>query len=602
MSNGVKGTITAKAPASDRPATAMGAEPGTPISIDWTQLIRRAVPLPLRRVAWRAVDMLPSIFQRRFRHTGEHRRWKMQQLYTRRPTPEATAPTVLFWIPGGMHLLLHVETAIAAALRLRGYNVHAIICDSPYKACVRREATDGVAVEDWRLLCPKCIASNRDVLDVMGIPYSSVGDFVPPDIRRELRAQAERCTPSNILDLSHKGLQLGRNVLSALTRYQQGSSAPVDPRILSEYAFSALVSAEAAGNALERFNPVRVLMSHAVYVDWGPALNAAISRGIPVTGWKASYLTARFFFRHVTDPDRIDFHNIHDRTWQARATSALTADEDDALQTFLDRRYRQRVNFDMRNLKEYTGETERFRARYGLEEGKPVWGIMAHINWDSVSDYSPMAYSSFNDWIIDTIDQASRVPGVQWLIKVHPAEMDYDPNNGVQRLIESRFPDLPVNVRIVPANEEISPLEFFDLLDGGVTVYGTSGLELALAGKPVILAGEAHYGGRGFTEDGLTVESYRMLLGRAGSIGPLDERQTRLARQYAYSLFIERQIPLPLVRDPLSPWWSLQHEKRELLIEGNDAFLDFICDRLIDGEDFIMDRDLVKRADSSPVA
>jgi hypothetical protein len=43
---------------------------------------------------------------------------------------------------------------------------------------------------------------------------------------------------------------------------------------------------------------------------------------------------------------------------------------------------------------------------------------------------------------------------------------------------------------MIPAEEEISPLEFFQLLDGGVSVYGTAGLELALQGKPVVLSGE----------------------------------------------------------------------------------------------------------------
>ncbi|MEJ7759158.1 MAG: hypothetical protein WKF55_06150 [Gemmatimonadaceae bacterium] len=571
-------------------------------SIDWARLFRRAAPLVVREAAWRAIDKLPLIAQRRFRHTGEHRRWKMQQLYEREARPRLAAPTVLFWIPGGMHLLLHVETAIAAALRLRGYNVHAIICDSPYRACVRREATDGMAIEDWRSICPRCIASNRDVLEVMGIPYSSVGDYVTMEVREQLRARAEQCSESNILELSHRGLLIGRNVLSAVTRYQQGASCSIDEQILREYAYSALVSAEAAAHVMDCFKPDRVLMSHAVYVDWGPALNAAISRGIPVIGWKASYLSARFFFRHVTDPERIDFHAVSDRSWQARASTPLTDEEDADLQTFLDRRYRQRVSFDMRNLQEYTGETDRFRAKYRLEKGKPVWGIMAHINWDSVSDYSPMAYRSFDEWIVDTVEQVSRIPEVQWLIKVHPAEVDYDPRNGVQRFVEARFASLASNVRIIPAGEEISPLEFFDLVDGGVTVYGTSGLELALAGKPVILAGEAHYAGRGFTEDGLTVESYRRLLARAGTIGRLSQRKTALARRYAYSLFMERQVPLPFVQDPSSPWWTLQHEKRDLLIEGKDPFIDFICDRLMDGEDFIMNRHLVELAEANTAA
>ncbi|MEO5579219.1 MAG: hypothetical protein ABIR58_01060 [Gemmatimonadaceae bacterium] len=570
-----------------------------PISTGLAQLFRRTAPLAVRQAAWRAIDKLPLVLQRRFSHTGEHRRFKMQQLYKQEVRPLPAAPTVLFWIPGGMPLLLHVETSIAAALRLRGYNVHAIICDSPYRACVRREATDGIPVEEWRRLCPRCIASNRDVLDVMGIPYSSVGDYVPEDIRAALFARAEQCTSANILELTHKGLKIGQNVVSAVTRYQQGSSAAMDDQILREYAYTALVCAEAAGHVMDRFVPSRVLMSHAVYVDWGPALSAAVSRDIPVTGWKASYLTARFFFRHVTDPDRIDFHNISDASWSARAAEPLTPEEDEALQTFLERRYRQRVSFDMRNLQRYTGETERFRDKYGVEKGKPVWGIMAHINWDSVSDYSPMAYASFDEWILDTVEQSCRTPEVQWLIKVHPAELDYEPGNGVQRLVERHFPDLPPNVKIIPADEAISPLEFFDLVDGGVTVYGTSGLELALAGKPVILAGEAHYGGRGFTEDGLSIDTYRRLLARAASIAPLSAQQTGVARRYAYSLFVQRQIPLPLVRDPASPWWALQHDKRELLLQGHDPFIDFICDRLMDGNDFIMNGDLITRANAS---
>ena len=56
-----------------------------------------------------------------------------------------------------------------------------------------------------------------------------------------------------------------------------------------------------------------------------------------------------------------------------------------------------------------------------------------------------------------------------------------------------------------------NPFDFFQLVDGDVTVYGTSGLELALLGKPVILAGEAHYGGKGFTYDGLSQNSYKEL-------------------------------------------------------------------------------------------
>jgi len=556
------------------------------------------VPTKIRAAAWRAIDRMPARAQRLFKHTAEHRRWKMQQLYTRIAPPSSAGPTILFWVPGGMPLLLHVEGVIAAALTLRGYNVHAIICDAPYKACVNREITSGVPLEEWAQTCAKCIASTRGVLDILGIPYSSIGDYVPAEKRQELREKAARCNRDNVAELMHDELLVGQNVLSTITRYLQGARLVDGEEIVHEYAYSALVTAEASRHVFDRFRPMRVFMSHGTYVDWGPALHTALDRGIPVTGWKASYLTSRFFFRHVEEGTRIDFHKLSDRAWKARSRAPLTPEEEASLRTFLDRRYHQRVSFDMKRLQKYTGEVDRFRAKYGLQEGKPVWGIMAHINWDSVSDYSPMAYPSFDEWMVDTVNLISELSDVQWLIKVHPIEAYDNPAAGVQRLIEEHFPNLPSHVRMIPAEEEISPLEFFQLLDGGVTVYGTSGLELALQGKPVVLAGEAHYGGKGFTYDGLDIETYRSLLRRVHKLELLSEEETGLARTYAYSYFVQRQVPLPIVRDPESIWWNLQHERRELLLPGADPFLDFICDHLVAGEDFVMDRDLVVLADS----
>jgi len=560
-------------------------------------VLYRRLPRGLREVAWQTVDNMPPAVQRLFPHTEEHRRRKMENLYNRKAPPLETAPTVLFWIPGGMQHLLHVETAIAAGLRLRGYNVHAIICDATYNACVRREVTDGVPYEHWRTKCAKCIAANRGVLDVMGIPYSSVGDFVSSETRSALWERARECTEENILELTHNGVRIGHNVVSSLMRWRRGFAIETDERVLQEYAYTALIAAESAGVAVERFKPIRVFMSHGVYVDWGPALHTALRASVPVTTWKSSYLAARFFFRQVTD-GRLDFCQLSDAEWDRRATTPLTEKEDQALQAFLYNRYHLPVGFDLKKLHRYTGETERLRAKYRLDPDRPVWGIMSHLTWDSVSDYSPMAYPSFEEWIVDTIEQVAKIPEVQWVIKVHPVEAGDPREVGVESLIEKRFPDLPSNVRVIPALEELSPLEFFDLIDGGVTVYGTAGLELALSGKPVILAGEAHYGGKRFTEDGLDVATYRSLLARARYMGPLTPEQTALARRYAYSLFMQRQVPLPVVHDPRSLWWHLQHEKRDKLLPGADPFLDFICERLIDGEEFIMGNQLAELAES----
>lgn len=519
----------------------------------------------------------------------------MAELYTRGVPVDKSKGTLLFWVPGGMPLLLHVETAIAAALKLRGYDVHAVICNSAYRGCVIRTVQEGVPINRWRDTCPSCISKTTAVLETMGIPYSCNGDYLTEAERHGLWEQTADVTLDNLDTLEYEGLNIGRNVRSTIARYLQGTALTGHEAIVREYAFSGLVSACAATRALHKVKPWRVFMSHGVYVDWGPAMHRAFELGIPVTGWKASYLSWHFYLRHVEDASRIDFKKLSVTAWNEVRNSELTKQQNARLDKFFDDRYHKQISFDMKELKSYRHDVSNLREKYA-PSGKPVWAVLAHINWDSVSDYAPMAYPSFDDWMVDTIRHAIEVTDVQWLIKVHPIEAWDNPASGVQRLIERNFPSLPDHVRVIPAEEDISPANLFELIDGGVTVYGTAGLELALMGKPVILAGEAHYGGMGFTHEGLSPISYRALLRTAATLPRLTDAQRMDVRKYAYSHFIQRQVPLEIVHDRSSDWWALQHEKREGLLPGHDPFIEFICDRLIDGKDFNMDESLVAQS------
>ncbi len=523
----------------------------------------------------------------------DHRAEQMARLYKQAWPVRQPAGTVLFWVPGGMPVMLDVEGAIAAALRLRGVHIHAVICDGPFRACVRREIKDGVPVTGWEEACHECKAQTSAVLEGMDIPYSFIGDFVPELKRAELWDMTASVEWETLDGLHYGKVNVGKNARSAITRYLKGEDLADHEEVVREYAFSTLVCAAASVCALERLSPSRIFMSHGTYADWGPALQTAFLDKIPVTAWMGSYLTARFYFRHVEDLVRIDFHNLSQVAWDECKNSGLLPIQNVRLDNFLVNRYKKHISFDMKQLKPYTGDMEKLRQKYVADTNRPVWGIMCHINWDCVNDYSPMAYDSFDEWVLDTIREIVNIQDVSWLIKIHPAEAWDNPASGVQSLINRHFPSLPPHIRVLPAEEEISPLEFFEIVDGGVTVYGTSGLELTLHGKPVILAGEAHYGGKGFTYDGLHPDSYVHLLRQVASLPRLNEEQLLLARRYAYCYFIQRQVPLSVVNDPNSKWWNFQYKKRNLLLPGRDPFIDFICERILDGKDFVMEENLV---------
>jgi hypothetical protein len=63
--------------------------------------------------------------------------------------------------------------------------------------------------------------------------------------------------------------------------------------------------------------------------------------------------------------------------------------------------------------------------------------------------------------------------------------------------------------------------------------------------------------------------------------------QIELARRYAFAFFFRRMIPFRLVRSVEGRLAPLPTSAEELL-PGRDPYLDFICDRILNGGDFIL--------------
>ncbi|MGD9952803.1 MAG: hypothetical protein AB7S87_09515, partial [Burkholderiales bacterium] len=322
------------------------------------------------------------------------------------------------------------------------------------------------------------------------------------------------------------------------------------------------------------------------------------AQGLRATCWAASYLPARFYFRHPTDYRiDLDFQKLEESTWTQESKRQLTAEEENRVRTYLDNRYVKGQTFDLKRTKSYRGETDSIRAHYGLRPGRKVWGVMVHVNWDAVTDYAPMLFANFEEWIIATMRRIQSIDSVDWLVKIHPAEAWDNPTTGMQALIGRMFPRLPEHVHLVGFDDNISPLDFYSLIDGAVTVYGTAGLEIACLGKPVIVAGDAHYSKKGFTYDPGTIREYLDLLGQAQSLAPLSDRQRRLALRYAHVYFIQRQIPFPPVRNPRAHreqgFWRFQPSATGLLAPHGDRYVEFVLQRVLDGREFILPGELI---------
>jgi len=498
--------------------------------------------------------------------------------------------TVLFWTTGGMIIQTNLEAVIAVSLKLRGQNVRMVLCDGVYTACAKRVDMPDVPVKDWEKYCKSCIRQNSNLLDKLGIEYTYTSELITEEKSAELKKIAEGTTFENYKELTYNKIEQGSHLESAMMRHTRGGSYKGLEEILKEYAFTILVVAETSQNAVNKYNPSRVYMSHGIYADWGPALSVALEEKIPTTSYICCYLTGHFFFGTVNN-FKETFLSISNNTWQDFIKKEFTEEQMNKLQNFISRRYLSDDSADLKGLlKEYKGDKEIFLKKYNLNSEKPVWGIMTHINWDAVSDYFPMIHKSFDDWLYETIKEIYNITDIQWLIKIHPSELNDNPLTGCQKFIEKNFPDLPEHIKVIKMDDDISPQDFYGLLDGGVTVMGTGGLELSMQGKPVILAGEAHYSDKGFTYDAKSEEHYKKLLREAKDIRGLNEEMYSLALKYGYIYFILKQIPLiPNVKEDL----QIDFDKLDLLLPGKNKFMDFICDRILDRGDFVLPEELV---------
>lgn len=498
--------------------------------------------------------------------------------------------------------MLHTEGALAQALLFRNIKVHAIICDGIYKACIQRDNTISAPVEYWgcqassesNLSCQQCNNLNSSVLEQMRVPYSFIGDYISETELAYCDATANKQSLETLKELNLDGIFLGDKILTAIIRYYKGGCENIDNTIIREFSRSALINAIAAKNCFKHIKPSKIFMPTGTYIDWGPALEVALNMHLPVTGWMSSYLSARFIFGHVIDRQHFFYHNISASSWNHIVNLHMTEDQHLRLEEYIHKRYLSNESFDLKM--KYSFSENETHTKYNLTENIKI-GLFAHLNWDVAAESSAMAYPTFDDWIIDTLNIIINITDVHWFIKIHPAEAWASPDTGVLNLIRKHFEQIPSHITIIPADDSMSPLNFLQMIDVGITAFGTAGLELALLGKPVILAGEAHYGGKGFTYDGKTAESYRQLLKNASKLPSLNPEQLLLAKKYAYCYFIQRQIPFPVVYNPESSWWEFQPHKAHLLLPGQDPFTDFICERILDGQDFIMPENLVLLAE-----
>jgi hypothetical protein len=216
------------------------------------------------------------------------------------------------------------------------------------------------------------------------------------------------------------------------------------------------------------------------------------------------------------------------------------------------------------------------RALLGIPDDRKIAVIFSHILYDTLFFNGEDLFQNYAEWLVETVKAACLNRNVLWFIKVHPSnlwrgELEYFHGGKYEevRLIEQYVGDLPDHVRMVYPDTPLSPYTWLQITDYGITVRGTSGIELGALGKPVITAGSGRYERIGFCINPDTASDYLALLARIPDVPMPSEEQMRLGKRFAYATFCMKPFTLDFFRGVPRAGKSTIFSSDDLVYLGN---------------------------------
>lgn len=240
--------------------------------------------------------------------------------------------------------------------------------------------------------------------------------------------------------------------------------------------------------------------------------------------------------------------------WRARGDRPLTADQRERLETLMRARRSGRSwdSFSRRWQRSMSAGAQAAAADLGIDPERPVALLCTNVVGDSLALDRQVFTEGMSEWLVETVRLIAGRERLQLIVRVHPGEMLGAGHPSVE-LVRSALPDLPEWVKVIPPESRVNTYDLIELAQLGLVYTTTVGLEMAMHGVPVIVAGDTHYRSKGFTHDPRSVTEYRALLEGwpdQGTLGELSPEQVELAWRYAYRFFFDYPLPFP---------WHLLH-------------------------------------------
>lgn len=409
-------------------------------------------------------------------------------------------------------------------------------------------------------------------------------EFFPSEGARKVVASTKKAKAiEDIKSLKYKNTNVGLHSLASYEGKFPLRDVHKDKRFIAQLLKTIKHSCcyvDAIEKLIKLINPSKVISVEKGNTGNCEIFYESIYRGIDYLQWLSCHEPNSIMIkRYNSENYRVHPFSVSDETWFK--ITKEDADYTDAVLKSFESGYVNGNWFRYKNLtanKTIVNKDEIIK-RFDLNPDKKIAIIFSHILDDANFFYGEDLFKSgFPEWLTETVRVAGKNREVNWLLKLHPANVYRRTNSGEKGeygeivAMKEALGEIPENVKIILPDIDINPYSFFMITDYGITVRGTVGAELPCFGIPVLTAGTGRYSGKGFTIDSNTPDEYLHKVANIQKIAPLSAQQRDMAIKHAYLFFKERPAKYDTFIQDIYPYPTGHPLNRDIEIVDRDIF------------------------------
>ena len=200
--------------------------------------------------------------------------------------------------------------------------------------------------------------------------------------------------------------------------------------------------------------------------------------------------------------------------------------------------------------------------------------MFTNLVWDSAVLGQDVAFESIVDWVVAAIEEFRDRPNDELIIRIHPAETKLsgrESREGIEEEVRNRLTSLPENLIIIPSTDPTSSYDLMREADFGLVYSSTTGLEMVLTGKPVVVAAQTHYRDKGFTIDIDSNKDFSHAIEQLCQDPLAFTPNQQLVRRYAYLFFFRASFVNMGVTEPIRGLVSLEVDDPTTLLDAEKS-------------------------------